>query len=459
MNEIDEVERITRLIKKTAKKQLMNMLKSKRDNPSFIDFELSVNKNINELGRVVLQELIPIFYGDGYNGSIVEIDRETTYACDARERKRELITSFGSIDLKRSVYVKLNANKTKSFFDEKLEIEGQRASPLVRYFSELLGVSVPFEEAASLLKKIRGINICRKSNQVWTESTGAKSVFEHSNRIKDIKLDDKRRISEAQVFVNLNANRTVYIETDGCHINTKKDWKECKTVMLFEVEKTSDDKHRLKNQQYYSTMKDCTEVKRQLKYMIEKYCGKDEVKIVAVCDGADWIWKMIEELFPKNQLQSGIIEILDWYHAKEKLVEIQKEVYGEKEEGKEFLETCETYLMKGNIETIMQLLVQLKNKQKSANKKEIIDKRLMYFIENKDMMRYEKYKEQGLCIGSGAIEGANKNVIQKRLKLSGMKWDPENADKMAHLRADYINGDFERHFNLTHNCLIEEAGT
>jgi hypothetical protein len=458
MNDDEEAERIANQIKIIAKQQLINLLKYREDNPNFIEFELRVNKNLNEIGKHILQEIIPIFYGDGYRGSAVEVDNEIVYKCQARARERDLITSFGSIELQRAIYEKVNSNETKSFFDERLDIESRRVSPLVHYWSELLGIAMSFDEAAKYLLNLRGIHISHQSNQSWTEQTGFLATQAHSERIKDIIPDDKGSIPEAQVSINLTASRTVYIETDGCHINTKNEWKECKTLVLFEIEKISDEKHRLKNKWYYSTMKDCNEMKRQLKYMIEKYCKDDDVRIVAVCDGASWIWKMIEELFPKDKLHSGIIEIIDWFHAKEKLVEIQKELFGESADGNFFLESCESYLIKGNIETIEQVLLQLKEKQKNIEDKEFIDKRLKYFMDNKCLMRYGKFKEQGLCIGSGAIESGNKYVIQKRLKQPGMKWDEENANYMAHLRADYINGDFEKHFHLTHNALIEEAG-
>lgn len=69
-------------------------------------------------------------------------------------------------------------------------------------------------------------------------------------------------------------------------------------------------------------------------------------------------------------------------------------------------------------------------------------------------MRYEKYKEKELCIGSGAIESANKYVIQRRIKLPGMRWEKQNANYMAHLRAEYINGELEPHYKINDNPLL-----
>jgi hypothetical protein len=37
-------------------------------------------------------------------------------------------------------------------------------------------------------------------------------------------------------------------------------------------------------------------------------------------------------------------------------------------------------------------------------------------------MRYKEFRDKGYFIGSGSIESANKYLVLKRLKQSGMKW-------------------------------------
>jgi hypothetical protein len=450
-----ELERICEIIKNKAKEQLSRILSFQKNNRSFIELELDVCKNLNEIGAIILEESIPLIYGDGYKGSSVAVDEETHYSCVARKRERGLTTAFGKIKVNRAVYTEFHSGGIKSFFDEELDIEDRRKSPLVRYWSNLLGTIAPFDEAQDTLNKIRGINISTKQVEISTEQIGAEITKSHDENIQNIQLNKNGEISESNVNLNLNAEKTVYIETDGCHINTKNGWKECKTFMLFEIEKLDEKSQKLKNKFYYSTMKEVSELKRQVKFHLERYCGYNEVRIVCIGDGAKWIWKTMDELFPKDRLHSGIIEIVDWYHSIEKIADIKNEVFTNKEKGDMFYEQCKEYLKKGNIEVIGQILVDLRDKQKLTERKEFVDEKLKYFMNNKDKMRYEKFKEQGLCIGSGAIESANKYVVQRRLKLSGMKWNEDNANYMAHLRAEYINGKLEKHYNLRFNALID----
>ena len=53
-----------------------------------------------------------------------------------------------------------------------------------------------------------------------------------------------------------------------------------------------------------------------------------------------------------------------------------------------------------------------------------------YIFNNKDNMDYPKYKEQGLFVGSGAMESANIYMMQDRMKLPGMRWAVTNGRHM-----------------------------
>ena len=52
-------------------------------------------------------------------------------------------------------------------------------------------------------------------------------------------------------------------------------------------------------------------------------------------------------------------------------------------------------------------------------------------------MQYHIFKEKGLVIGSGAIESAHKDVLQKRLKLYGQRWTKKGLQQVAQLRVAY----------------------
>jgi len=62
-------------------------------------------------------------------------------------------------------------------------------------------------------------------------------------------------------------------------------------------------------------------------------------------------------------------------------------------------------------------------------------------------MQYADFREQGIYIGSGAIESANKYAIQDRLKRAGMKWSIRGANAIAYLRTQYLSKNWDNLWN------------
>jgi hypothetical protein len=63
-----------------------------------------------------------------------------------------------------------------------------------------------------------------------------------------------------------------------------------------------------------------------------------------------------------------------------------------------------------------------------------------YFRGNADRMHYPTYREQGLPIGSGAVESAAKHLVQQCMKRAGMRWSDPGARAILHLRGALLNG-------------------
>ena len=66
-----------------------------------------------------------------------------------------------------------------------------------------------------------------------------------------------------------------------------------------------------------------------------------------------------------------------------------------------------------------------------------------YFATNAARMKYPKFRQQHLFLGSGVIEAACKTVIGHRLKQSGMFWTVKGANSILALRCSHLNGRFE----------------
>ena len=158
----------------------------------------------------------------------------------------------------------------------------------------------------------------------------------------------------------------------------------------------------------------------------------DAERQVVIGDGAHWIWNGFSELFP------DAIQILDIFHACEKIWDLSKRIYGDGTElGNQWAENTVDLLRAGDIEQLIEVL------QPFSSKHPEVKTTIGYFHRNRERMRYRKFRDQQLCISSAAVEAGCKNVIGARLKRSGMHWSKAGANKIAALRACVISNRFD----------------
>jgi hypothetical protein len=153
---------------------------------------------------------------------------------------------------------------------------------------------------------------------------------------------------------------------------------------------------------------------------------------VVLGDGAHWIWNLSGEYFP------DAIEIIDRFHAKERLSEVAKAIYGIGSElGKEWAkERCEE-LDEGLLDDLLHMLAVHASHCDEARKCRD------YIAENRHRMRYPEFHAQGLCTSTGVVEAGCKHAIGARLKRAGMHWTVHGADAIIALRCTILSGRFE----------------
>ena len=64
----------------------------------------------------------------------------------------------------------------------------------------------------------------------------------------------------------------------------------------------------------------------------------------------------------------------------------------------------------------------------------VVTTSLAYLEKRQAQLRYAAFQAAGYPIGDGAVESANKLVVEARLKGAGMRWAPGHVDAMVALR-------------------------
>ncbi|MDR0697119.1 MAG: hypothetical protein LBF68_06300 [Christensenellaceae bacterium] len=240
----------------------------------------------------------------------------------------------------------------------------------------------------------------------------------------------------------------LYIQTDGAMVNTrqtetidkdkKSGWHENKLALVYTSGNVSirsrvlingkyEYKHKINKKEYTSYIGDVSLFKKLVLSSALRNGYGQYKHTVLISDGATWIRNMKEELFPDAQ------QILDFYHLSEKIWDFSKLFFNKNET--KYVPWSHEICDKLRDSDTNYVLKEIKHMEQSLK---IKTNKLSNYIENNiNNIDYAEYTKKGYIIGSGAIESANKSVMQIRLKQPGMRWNIDSARYMVILRAKY----------------------
>ena len=139
---------------------------------------------------------------------------------------------------------------------------------------------------------------------------------------------------------------------------------------------------------------------------------EDQVRLCALADGAPWIWKWVEELFPSAR------QVLDSYHCSSYLHAVAEAQYGaDPARAAQWLEATLARLFCDEGAGVVWGLQRMQPDGEEAD--EAITSALSYLQKRLHQVDFGSHRKGGYPIGSGAIESAHRFIGQVRLKRSG----------------------------------------
>jgi hypothetical protein len=322
------------------------------------------------------------------------------------------------------------------------------------------GVMLEVARVAQLMTYPEAANELSKKFKYYISATTVRSVTDFIGKI--IFDDDCNKADKARGVLNLKNNNKnnkfknyiMYIQVDGSMLYirynkndvTKKSntgdlnqsiWQETKLGMIFSsnnikywINSNGEEQHRIKKREYINYFGTYNEFKYHLLACALRNGYGSFGTTIILSDGAEWIKSIKDELFYDS------IQILDFYHLSEHIHDFAKIHFINNEEkcacwAKQICSTfkhCDKFKAIKSIENL------------KTNQKDKKDKLLNYINNNINIINYKEYLEKKYFIGSGAIESANKSVVQQRLKQAGMRWNHDTAQSLIALRAKYKSG-------------------
>lgn len=180
--------------------------------------------------------------------------------------------------------------------------------------------------------------------------------------------------------------------------------------------------------------------------------GPDTNKRIHIAvDGEKCLKDGLSKIFPRATF------VLDVRHLEEKVWETGRVFFVEgSDELEEWVEDKRRLLYEGRASELLSLLKKLrKNLSRRANrdkgKREALTKLISYIQPRLDMMCYKNLIDEDLPIATGIIEGAARYVVGERMDCSGMRWIPERAEALLHLRCIELNGDWDHFYEWVYN--------
>jgi hypothetical protein len=381
--------------------------------------------------------------GDGHAGPHAKCP-DGHQAGYAGVRDKTITTVIGPVRISRAWYHCAACEHGFAPRDARLGVAGATQSPGLAEMIALAGAEVSFARAAGLITALAGITVSPRTIERSAEATGAAARAAGQAEAAGIVARTIRPLPPAEPVPDM-----LYVETDGTGVpvrpaetegragksdDGKAGTREVKLARLFTVSALDADGRPVMDPGS-STYVFSFDGKDALAELIEaEYLrrGGDHFRqVVAVGDGAAWIWTMAEKLYPHAS------HIVDIYHAREHLTDLADHLAFITPDPQQWLASRSEELDAGNIQAIIDAASCY---PLAGVKAAELNKKLGYFRRNAHRMRYADFKKLGMFIGSGAIEGGIKAIVVQRAKQAGMHWTTQGAADIIALRCQHAGG-------------------
>ena len=360
-------------------------------------------------------------------------------------RSKTIHSALGDIELKRAYYY---CSECESGFfprDRALGIENSCVSPALWRMIAAVGALVSFQEGSALLEELAGWRVDAKQVERLAEKLG-----------REIAADEKQMTAPIDPSP---LPKTLYLGLDGTGVplrgselvgrtgkqpdGTAKT-REVKLCTVWSAESPDEQGRPVRDEgsvSYTAAIESAatldtdtvpSEFTQRVLRESQRRRFTEAERTAIIGDGAPWIWKIAQELFPRA------VQIVDRFHVKEHLSELAKVLYGaQSAQAKAWAQRRHEELDSGRFNDLLRAV------RRHADGCDEARQCFQYLHRNRDRMRYPQFEAEGLCTSSGVVEAGCKVTVGARLKRSGMHWTVSGANAIIALRCCRLSGRFQ----------------
>ncbi|TAK28866.1 MAG: ISKra4 family transposase [Chloroflexota bacterium] len=313
-----------------------------------------------------------------------------------------------------------------------------------------LGTWMPFLPAAKMVAAFTRVDLSKPTARRLTEGAGQAYVEVQAAQVATIERD--LPASPAGPAIQ-------QMSVDGAMVPlVHKEWTEVKTLAIGTVGAPSGAKGEIRTMDlsYFSRLADAATFTRLATVETHRRGTEKAGRVCAIVDGAEWAQTFIDMQCPEA------VRIPDWGHAAEYVVAAAQAILGAGTAAtSDWLSVQLQELRHGDPDTVLEAVRSLPQAVPedalSEEARAVVAGSLAYLEKRREQIRYAEFAAQGYPIGSGAVESANKLVVEARMKGAGMHWEREYVDPMLALRTIACSDRWEEDWPLIVDRLREQV--
>jgi hypothetical protein len=319
----------------------------------------------------------------------------------------------------------------------------------VRSLYAPMAAELPHRLANDLFQRCTGLVLSSRGAQSIIDSTAQDLQQWQAGR----KAQEVAAVADASGAGDGAAELRVEIAMDGVMAHIDGHWQEAKvgTILVRRLEAQAEEPTlgAVLARRYVGVLGSAEDLVVRITQVIRE-AGWERISLGEILgDGASWIWTVADAHFP------GVRQTLDYYHLSEHLYAFAQLLYPHEPAGaKAWVEQKMGAFLTDRLGDVLSALKRMRPWEPAVRK--ALARLIGYVERNRSRIRYLEPWYSGLAVGSGAVEGACKHVIQSRFKRAGMRWKQPGFLHVLALRLARLNGTFQA-FWVSRGLVIQTS--
>jgi hypothetical protein len=351
----------------------------------------------------------------------------------------------GPITIRRARFQCETTGRMVVPLDEALDLPAGETTPSLAKRTLRLGTRMSFAELEDELQAQHDVRLTDSTLDTLAQKVGTVAVADLQAKL-DVLAALPRGVSrEQKVAQQRPAPKRLYISCDGityrtCYREDDPEHPGQKRVIYQEMKCGAvywqDEKERWHKQ--VVSGRDNPERFGLCLWKLAVECGLLSCpEVIFISDGGGWC-NTVAELYFKD-----VTRILDWYHLSEYVWKAGRGLYpGNENQTSRWVHGCLDHLHDSGGSGMLAHLQRCKT-ARGEQEAEGLDVLINYLTPRLAITDYPKYRANGYLIGSGMMESSCKQIVEQRLKGTGMQWSEQGALAMAALVSQRLNGTWD----------------